>query len=120
MSIGIEWFNGLVCNAREACQATLSNGSMIVSANVKQNGQTMITTLLKRRFGTGAAEARAAEVAFLAAACLFPALVVFWLVKMQLTTWQLLVSMVATASLGFQLLVLSFLCRILRRKNDAT
>jgi hypothetical protein len=55
---------------------------------------------------------------FLIAACLFPALVVFWLLTMQLTPWQLLVSMVATASLGFQLLVLSFLCRILRRKKD--
>jgi hypothetical protein len=46
-------------------------------------------------------------------------LVVFWLLTMQLTTWQLLVSMVATASLGFQILVLSFLCRILRQKKDA-
>jgi hypothetical protein len=78
----------------------------------------MIATLLKWRVGSSATEARVAEGMFLIAACLFPALVVFWLLTMQLTPWQLLVSMVATASLGFQLLVLSFLCRILRRKND--
>ena len=78
----------------------------------------MIATLLKWRLGFGATEARIAEGIFLVAVCVFPALVVFWLLMMQLTSWQLLVSMVATASLGFQLLVLSFLCRILRRKND--
>src|SRR5439155_23353409 len=87
--------------------------------NVKQKGPSMIATLLKQRIG-GASEARMAEGAFLVAACVFPALISFWLLTMQLTTWQLLVSMVATASLGFQLLVLSFLCRVLRRKHDAS
>ena len=77
----------------------------------------MIAALLKWRLGSGATEARIAEGIFLVAACVFPALVVFWLLTMPLTAWQL-VSMVATASLGFQLLVLSFLCRVLRRKND--
>jgi len=80
----------------------------------------MMATLLKWRVGSGGTEARAAEAIFLIAACLFPALVVFWLLTMQLTAWQLLVSMVATASLGFQLLVLSLLCRVLRRKNHVT
>jgi hypothetical protein len=91
-----------------------------VSANLKQKGQFMIATLLKWRVDSSATEARVAEGMFLIAACLFPALVVFWLLTMQLTPWQLLVSMVATASLGFQLLVLSFLRRILRRKKDVT
>jgi hypothetical protein len=91
----------------------------IETVNVKQKGQSMIATLLKWRVGSGASEARMAAGAFLVAACVFPALISFWLLTMQLTPWQLLVSMVATASLGFQLLVLSFLCRILRPKNDA-
>ena len=86
----------------------------IETANIKQKGQSMIATFLKQRVGSDASDARMAEGAFLVAACLFPALISFWLLTMQLTTWQLLVSMVATASLGFQLLVLSFLCRILR------
>ena len=90
---------------------------MVVSANIKQKGQSMIATLFKWRVGSGASEARMAEGAFLVAACVFPALISFWLLTMQLTPWQLLVSMVATASLGFQLLVLSLLCRVLRRKN---
>ena len=77
----------------------------------------MIATLLKRRVGSGASDARIAEGAFLVAACVFPALICFWLLTMQLTPWQVLVSMVATASLGFQLLVLSFLCRLLHRKH---
>ena len=93
---------------------------MAVSANLKQKGQFMIATLLKWRLGSGATEARIAEGIFLTAACVFPALVVFWLLTMQLTPWQLLVSMVATASLGFQLLVLSFLCRVLCRTKDVT
>jgi hypothetical protein len=59
-----------------------------------------------------------AEAAFLVAACVFPALISFWLLTIQLTTWQCIVSMIATASLGFQLLALSFLFRLLRRKND--
>ena len=91
----------------------------IDTVNVKQKGQSMITTLLKQRIGSDASDARIAEGAFLVAACVFPALISFWLLTMQLTPWQWVVSMVATASLGFQLLVLSFLCRILRRKNDA-
>ena len=78
----------------------------------------MISTLLKQRVGSDAYEARIAAGAFLVAACVLPALMVFWLLTMQLSTWQLVVSMLAAASLGFQLLVLSFLCRILRRKND--
>jgi hypothetical protein len=90
---------------------------MAVSANLEQKGQFMIATLLKWKIGSGATEAGVAEVTFLIAACVFPALVAFWLLTMQLTPWQLLVSMVATASMGFQLLVLSFLCRVLRRKN---
>jgi hypothetical protein len=92
---------------------------LIETVNVKQKGQFMIATLLKQRVGSSATDARMAEGAFLIAACVFPALISFWLLTMQLTTWQWVVSMVATASLGFQLLVLSFLCRILRRKNDA-
>jgi hypothetical protein len=79
----------------------------------------MKDTTLNQSIGSGATDARIAEKAFLVAACVFPALISFWLMTMQLTPWQLLVSMVATASLGFQLLVLSFLFRILRRKNDA-
>ena len=90
----------------------------IETANIKQKGQSMIATFLKQRVGSDASDARMAQGAFLVAACVFPALISFWLLTMQLTAWQLLVSMVATASLGFQLLVLSFLCRILRRKND--
>src|SRR6266568_3572798 len=91
----------------------------IETENVKQKVRSMIATLLKQRVGSGASDARMAEGAFLIAACVFPALISFWLLTMQLTPWQWVVSMVATASLGFQLLVLSFLCRILRRKNDA-
>ena len=91
----------------------------IDTVNVEQKGQFMIATFLKQRVGSDASDARMAQGAFLVAACVFPALISFWLLTMQLTAWQLLVSMVATASLGFQLLVLSFLCRILRRKNDA-
>ena len=79
----------------------------------------MIATLLKQRVGSDGSDTRMAEGAFLIASCVFPALIVFWLLTMQLTTWQWVVSMVAIASLGFQFLVLSFLCRILRRKNDA-
>ena len=78
----------------------------------------MIATLLKRRVGSDASDARMAEGAFLIAACVVPALISFWLLTMQLTTWQWVISMMASAALGFQLLVLSFLCRILRRKND--
>ena len=80
----------------------------------------MLASVLKWRVGSGATEARIAEGIFLIAACLFPALVVSWLLTMQLTPWQLLVSMVATASLGFPLLVLSLLCRVLGRKNHVT
>ena len=90
----------------------------IESANAKQKDKSMIASLLKQKFGSGASEARMAEGLFLVAACVFPSLICFWLLTMQLTPWQLLVSMVATASLGFQLLVLSFLCRVLRRKTD--
>ena len=78
----------------------------------------MMATLLKRSVGSGTTEARVAQGIFLIAACVIPALVVFWLLTMQLTTWQLMMSMVATASLGFQLLVLSFLCQIIREKKD--
>jgi len=92
-------------------------GLLIVS--VKQKGQFMIPTVLKQRIGSSATDARMAEGAFLIAAYLFPALISFWLLTMQLTPWQWVASLVATASLGFQLLVLSFLGRILRRKNDA-
>ncbi len=76
----------------------------------------MLTTLLKQRIGSDASDTRMAESAFLAAACIFPALIVFWLLTMQLTTWQWVISIVATASAGFQLLTLGLLCRILRRK----
>jgi uncharacterized membrane protein len=78
----------------------------------------MIATLLKQRVGSDTSDARIAEGIFLVAACVFPAFISFWLLTMQLTTWQWVVSMVATASLGFQLLVLSFLCRLLRRSKD--
>ena len=105
-------------DAREAPQVARSNGKMAATPNVKQKGQFMLATVLKWRVGSGATEARRAEYLFLIAACVFPALVVFWLLTMQLTTWQWLVSMVTTASLGFQLLVLSFLCRVLRQKKD--
>jgi hypothetical protein len=74
----------------------------------------MIDTMLKQRLGSSATDARIAEKAFLIAACVFPALISFWLLTMQLRPWQWAVSLVATASLGFQLLVLSFLFRILR------
>jgi hypothetical protein len=80
----------------------------------------MMATLLKQRIGSDASDARLAEGAFFIAACAFPALITFWLLTMQLTAWQWVVSMVATTTLGFQLLVLSFLCRILRRKNGLT
>jgi hypothetical protein len=80
----------------------------------------MIDTILKQKVGSDITDSRMAEVAFLVAACMIPALTVFWLLTMQLTPWQLLVSIVATASLGFQLLVLSVLFRVLRRKNDVT
>ena len=69
--------------------------------NVKQKGPSMIATRLKQRIGSGASEAQMVEGAFLVAACVFPAPISFWLLTMQLTAWQLLVSMVATASLGF-------------------
>ena len=59
------------------------------------------------------------EGAFLIAACVFAAPITFWLLTMELTSWELLVSMVSTTSLGFRLFVLSFLCRILRRIGDA-
>jgi hypothetical protein len=78
----------------------------------------MIATSLKHKIGSDATDSRMAEGAFLVAACVVPALAVFSLLTMQLTPWQLLISIVATASLGFQLLVLSVLFRILRRKND--
>lgn len=78
----------------------------------------MIATLLKRRVGSAASDGRVAQIAFLIAACVFPALISFWLLTMQLTTWQVVVSIVVTASLGFQLLVLSFLCRVLCRNKD--
>ena len=80
----------------------------------------MIATFRKQKFGSDASDARMAEWAFLIAAFIFPALISFWLLTMQLTMWQCAVSMVATASLGFQLLVLSFICRILRRKTGGT
>jgi hypothetical protein len=80
----------------------------------------MIDTILKQKVGSDAIDSHIAEVAFLVAACVVPALIVFWLLTMQLTPWQLLVSIVATASLGFQFFVLSFLFRVLRRKNDVT
>jgi hypothetical protein len=89
-----------------------------IDSNVKQNGQFMNDKILKQRIGSDATDTRIAENAFLIAACVFPALICFWLITMQLTTWQWAVSLVATASLGFQLLVLSFIFRILRRKND--
>jgi hypothetical protein len=78
----------------------------------------MIATLLKKRIGSTKSDGRMAQIAFVVAACLLPALICFCLLRMQLTTWQLLVSMIATASLGFQLLVLSFLCRVLGRGKD--
>jgi hypothetical protein len=78
----------------------------------------MIAQLLKQRVGSDTTDSRMAEGAFLMAACVLPALICFWLLTMQLTPWQWAVSLIATASLGFQLLVLSFLCRFLRRKND--
>jgi hypothetical protein len=79
----------------------------------------MIAQFLKWKVGSGTGDARFAEVAFLIAACSFPAVISFWLTKMQLTPWRFLVSAVATACLGFQLLVLSLLCRVLRRKSGA-
>jgi len=88
-----------------------------MEGKIKEKGQSVVATLLKQRVGSGASDARLAEGAFLVAACVFPALICFWLLTMQLTPWQVLVSMVATASLGFQLLVLSFLCRLLHRKH---
>jgi hypothetical protein len=79
----------------------------------------MMAALLKKRIGSPASDARMAQIIFMAAAGVFPALICFCLLRMQLTTWQLLISMIATASLGCQLLVLGFLCRILGRGNDA-
>lgn len=78
----------------------------------------MIAALLKKRIGSTASDGRIAQIAFLVAAGLFPALICFCLLRMQLTAWQLVVSMIATASLGFQLLVLGFLCRVLGRGKD--
>jgi hypothetical protein len=90
----------------------------IETVDIKQKNQFMIATMLKQKIGSDTTDSRMAEDAFLVAACVVPAFISFWLITMQLTPWQLLVSMVATASLGFQLLVLSFLFRILRRKNN--
>ena len=75
--------------------------------------------VLKKRIGSTASDGRIAQIAFLVVACVFPALISFWLLTMQLTTWQIVISIVATASLGFLLLALSLLCRILCQKNDA-
>lgn len=45
----------------------------------------------------------------LIAACLCSALACFWLIRLELTAWQLLVSLIAAATLGFQLLGPGFL-----------
>jgi hypothetical protein len=74
----------------------------------------MAVALLQKKIGSEDFDARMAVGAFLVAACVVPALVCFGLLRMQLTPWQWVVSLVATASLGFQLLVLSFLIRVLR------
>jgi len=74
--------------------------------------------LLKWRVGTGSTEARVAEGNISYCGLRDSSARCFLAAGVQLTTWQLLVSMVAIASLGFQLLVLSFLCRILHQKKD--
>jgi len=79
----------------------------------------MITKLLKWKVGSDAVEARFAELVFVVAACLVPAAVGLWLIKMQPTPWQLLVGLVAAACLGFQFLILSLLCRVLRQRSQA-
>jgi cobalamin biosynthesis protein CobD/CbiB len=82
-----------------------------------EKDQSMIARVLKQRVGSDSSDAWIAEGAFLIAACVFPALITFWLLTMQLTPWQWVISMVATAALGFQLLVLSLLTRVLLRKK---
>jgi len=74
-------------------------------------------TFLKRRFGSDIVESRVAEGFFLVAACIFPALISFLMAAMELTSWQCLVGMIVTASLGFQLLATSLLFRVLRLKK---
>jgi hypothetical protein len=90
-----------------------------VSVNKKQKGQFMIAKLLKWKVGSDSVEARVAELVFLVAACFIPAVIGLALIKMQLTPWQGLVGLVAAACLGFQFLILSLLCRVLRRNTGA-
>jgi hypothetical protein len=90
-----------------------------VSVNNKQKGQFMIAKLLKWKVGSDAIQARVAEVVFVLAACLFPAMFGLKLLKMQLSPWQALVCCVALACLGLQFIILSLLCRVLRRNTGA-
>jgi hypothetical protein len=89
------------------------------SGSLESKGQFMITKLLKWKVGSEVVEARIAELVFVVAACLIPAAVGLELIKMQLTSWQFLVGLVAAACLGFQFLILGLLCRVLRQKTGA-
>ena len=77
----------------------------------------MVAHLLKRKFGSGDAEALVAQLLCWAAILVIPVLLIPRLPEMELTEWQLLMTVIAGSSLMLLLATLAFVFGILRSKR---